>query len=114
MSQNYKIIREFKKVAESLIDEGMGKTKIMHEAGITHTCLTEILEYDPVSVKIHKPTIEKLQAFIDTHKKEEPKEPSMPTLNREGLLGELSRLINDFQAVGYKLDVNITRTYKPE
>ena len=113
MSQNYKIIREFKELVENIMEQGVSKTQIIEESGVAFARINEILNYDPVSVKIQDKTIEKLQVFIDEHKKKETHEREIVTLNKDCLLSELSALINDFQVIGYKLDVNISLIYKP-
>ena len=123
MAENYKTIRAFHDLARALMAKPeWNQTKIMEEAGITHKLMREILDYDPVSVKIRSESVEKLKAFIardwsDPFTKEPkpiteaPKD--IPYHPDKDLLSRLGNLINEFQGRGYKLDIQITRIYNP-
>ena len=69
MSDNYKVIRKAKEAALELKSKGWTNNGIIKEIGISFALLTEILEYDPVSVNVRDVTMEKLRDFIDNFAK---------------------------------------------
>ena len=128
MSDVYKTIRAFKDLCHKLTTDGISKTDIQKEAGIGFGLMKQILEYDPVAVKIRSASVEKLKAFI-TKKVEEmekdlqeesdklpapPLPDNIPYSVDDDLLSRLGNLINEFQGKGWKLDIMISRYYKPE
>ena len=67
MSDNYKTISKAKEAALNLKSQGWTNSGVATEMGISFILLTEILEYDPVSVNVREGTMEKLRDFIARH-----------------------------------------------
>jgi len=140
MSAVYKKIRQAKELTEILQSQGKSFTNISKEIGINRILHKEIMEFDPVAVSIREPSVKKLEKFIEKYghllngkpkdsAESAEKQPmsearaiekpvrsgSMPTGNYDPeMLRKLSTLINQFQDMGYRLDVNISRIYTPQ
>ncbi len=64
MSDDYKVIREVKESILNLKSQGWTNNSIVNEIGISHTLLSEIMEYDVVSVKVREVTMGKMRDFL--------------------------------------------------
>jgi hypothetical protein len=127
MSDNYKTIRAFHDLAVKLMSDGIPKTTIQKEAGIGFGLMNQILKFDPVAVKIRSESIEKIKSYVekkvdemerDLEDSKPPGDPDPGPVNipysvDNDLLSRLGNLINEFQGRGWKLDVMISRIYKP-
>jgi len=138
MSNTYKTIARARDIAKAILrlpNPEWNKTSLVKEMGITFGLYADIMEMDPVSVKIKTPTVEKLKAFVSKHehildKKKEPahllngkpmdekvkaKSLSAKAIPKnheaiddgEDLLVSLNILSDKFQKKGYRLSVRI-------
>ena len=130
MSDNYKTIARTKEVTNKLKELGWSETKVLNEIGIAHKLFKDIMEMDPVSITIYAKSVDKLRAFIEKHgaildkptpapgvhsgKREDPfpvipKKPPPPPSSNGDPLAELDRLVEKFEARGYKLETKIIK-----
>ncbi len=84
MSDHYKLIvkaREYMLNIKS--DKGFTVTDLMVETGLAHTLVCDILENDPVSIRIREASVVKLREFIDKQEmvRVEPK-PTKSVINK--------------------------------
>ncbi|RKZ97260.1 MAG: hypothetical protein DRI97_00055 [Bacteroidetes bacterium] len=64
MSDNYKLIRLVRDAIQTLLDSGWTHSSVVNEIGISHGLVKEIMEFDPVSVNVREPTVEKMRSFL--------------------------------------------------
>lgn len=58
-----------KEITLDMRSRGWSHLKIIKELGISYDLLTEIMDYDPMSVNIRKETVVKFTAFLEKHEK---------------------------------------------
>jgi len=76
MSDTYKTISRAREISKALLTMlTWTKSAIVNEMGVTFALYQDIMEVDPVAIKIRTPTIEKLKAFIAKHEAILDKEP---------------------------------------
>jgi len=137
MSDNYKTIARARDIAKALLTHlTWTKSSVVAEMGVTFSLYSDIMEMDPVSIKIRTPTVNKLHAFIEKHEAILDKEPTPPGVTRSkpedpfpivpnkptppkpppppndsggDPLAELDALVEKFARRGYKLHTRIEK-----
>jgi len=128
MSQVYKSIRRFKELVLECQSRGWTQQSILDASGVNFRLFKEIMEFDPVAVRIRSDSVEKIDKFItefDGKPKKEsaiPDKPATPkppepspvgTRSIGDSLDKLTELMKEFSKKGYTLKVEIQKTAVP-
>lgn len=137
MSDNYKVIRASRENIKELKAMGWSHGKIAKTIDVAHAKIQDILEMDEVALDLREVTIKKLRKFNDgmvakpkpPDNKPTPPVPDPPAPDLEAqkvrpvlkqfvvsddLLAMTDSLIAEFNERGYRMDVAISKIYKPE
>ena len=129
MSNVYNTIRQSKKIAEKLLENGQwNQDGVIKDMGVSFALYKDIMELHPVAVgdKIQKKSVDKMKAFIErygsvlekgatpvgvVHSKQEDPFPitRKPKAPGKDPLAELDALAKKFASRGYKLETRITK-----
>ena len=138
MSEHYKIIRRTREAIKELKAKAWAPTKIAKHIGVSLAVVQDILVIDEVAMNLRTPTIEKFVKFLASHEKKKPvqiipepkperkREPDpnqdeqipQPAFKKfvisDDLLAMTDSLIVEYNERGYRMDVTISRIFKPD